>query len=145
MHKIYLSGPITSIGVKVAHRRFTYAEKCLEAAERRWRRHIGKPEGHDWRIVNPMRENPYKEGRRWVTCMMLDLLLLLKCDSVMMLPGWERSRGARIERRMARLLGKKIFFFHPECVKFHFSSDGGRMTLSHFPPFCFPIPGYPAP
>jgi hypothetical protein len=36
------------------------------------------------------------------------LTLLLRADRVVMLPGWEESRGARIEIDLARSLGISV-------------------------------------
>lgn len=38
-----------------------------------------------------------------------DLALLSKCDAVFMIPGWQRSTGARSELEYARTLGIKSF------------------------------------
>lgn len=38
-----------------------------------------------------------------------DLQMLLKCSAVCMLPGWKRSRGARLEHHVAEELGLDIF------------------------------------
>lgn len=38
-----------------------------------------------------------------------DLRALLDCDAIYMLPGWSRSRGARLEARVARACGLRIF------------------------------------
>lgn len=37
------------------------------------------------------------------------LELLRRCDAVLMVPGWEESRGARGEREEAQRLGKPVF------------------------------------
>lgn len=140
MKRIYLSGLVASIGVKVAHSRFAYAEECLEAAERRWRRRLGMPEGRDWQIVNPMRGNPRREGRWRIKHILSGLRLLLECDAVMMLPEWEeRSLGAQLERCVALLLQKEVFYFHPED-KLHFSKFDDSIIRSILPPFCYHLP-----
>ena len=39
-----------------------------------------------------------------------DLALLLGCDAIAMLPGWERSRGAWLERLIAEALGLPVWY-----------------------------------
>jgi len=36
------------------------------------------------------------------------LRMLLDCDEVVLLPGWEQSRGARLEREVAEALGMTV-------------------------------------
>lgn len=36
------------------------------------------------------------------------LRMLLDCDEVVLLPGWEQSRGARLEREIAEALGMPV-------------------------------------
>src|SRR6188768_488406 len=42
---------------------------------------------------------------QWITA---DLAILGRCDAVLMLEGWEESKGARIEYERAKALGKPI-------------------------------------
>ena len=44
----------------------------------------------------------------WSDWMREALKLQLKADAVHMLPGWRKSRGARIEHRLALILGQRI-------------------------------------
>lgn len=37
----------------------------------------------------------------WNQCMRQDIAQLVTCDALVLLPGWEHSRGATIERRLA--------------------------------------------
>lgn len=46
----------------------------------------------------------------WIRCMMKCLKRLRKCSAVVMLNGWEGSRGSRKEYAMATRLGKKIMY-----------------------------------
>ena len=41
--------------------------------------------------------------------MLQDLPELLKCDGIVMLGGWERSKGARLERHVAFEVGLLVF------------------------------------
>ena len=47
-------------------------------------------------------------GWTWQQWMREALRLQLDADVVHMLPGWRKSRGARIEHRLARILGQQI-------------------------------------
>jgi hypothetical protein len=40
----------------------------------------------------------------WAECLRLSLRLMLDCDALALLPGWEESRGAAEEIRLARTL-----------------------------------------
>ena len=46
----------------------------------------------------------------WWRCMAVCLWHLLWCDAVLFLRGWDLSRGARIEHRVAEILGKVIMY-----------------------------------
>lgn len=59
--------------------------------------------------VNPIIRG-LKPSRPYLMRMIYDLFLLLQCSHIYMQSNWEQSRGARIEFRFARLLGKQIWF-----------------------------------
>ena len=46
----------------------------------------------------------------WWRCMAVCLCHLLWCDAVLFLPGWDLSRGARIEHRVAMFFNKVIVY-----------------------------------
>lgn len=57
--------------------------------------------------------NPIKLCRpdwAWWRCMTVCLWHLLWCDAVLMLRGWDLSRGARIEHRVAMFFNKVIMY-----------------------------------
>lgn len=43
-----------------------------------------------------------------------DLKVLLDCDAVIFLPGWEGSKGCGIELKVARALDMPVYRFQPE-------------------------------
>jgi uncharacterized protein DUF4406 len=58
-------------------------------------------------IVNPAEFGPFVTD--WQTVMKRDLHAMLWCDALVMLPGWEKSRGARLETRTAWDLEMPIY------------------------------------
>jgi hypothetical protein len=92
MLRIYVAGPMT--GYPELNFNAFHAEAArLRAA------------GHD--VVNPAEINPDK-AKTWKECMRSDIAHLVTCDAVQLLPGWENSRGALIEERLARDLGMLV-------------------------------------
>jgi hypothetical protein len=95
--KVYLSGPMTGIEPREYRRRFREAETILRR--------------HGYGCINPCRVWPCRFpwlyrlmnallGKRLTYAVILayDLILLMtRADGIAMLPGWEQSRGAKIE------------------------------------------------
>jgi len=50
-----------------------------------------------------------KQHWNWYRCMIVCLWHLAKCDRIYFLPDWKDSKGARIERGIAKLLNIKEF------------------------------------
>lgn len=48
--------------------------------------------------------------------MRTDLISLLTCDSIMMLPGWETSRGATVEKSVAEACGMPVHYWVEESA-----------------------------
>lgn len=46
----------------------------------------------------------------WYDCMRRDIPRLLTCDTLFLLPGWEASRGANVEYKLAQDLGMTIIY-----------------------------------
>lgn len=72
-----------------------------------------------WYVVNPAamdREHGITEATTGLTNEQLryvfanDFHELCYCDAIAMLPGWEASTGARIEWRIAVMLGLTVFY-----------------------------------
>jgi hypothetical protein len=56
--------------------------------------------------VNPAACIPV--GTEWRQAMRTAISLMLRCDGVALLPDWKKSRGAKIEERLARELGLEV-------------------------------------
>ena len=53
-----------------------------------------------WDVVNPAELNPSPEIK-WADAMKSDIAALVTCDAIFMLPGWQKSKGALLEHRIA--------------------------------------------
>jgi len=62
-----------------------------------------RAQGYD--VINPAEiEQP---DLSWEACMRKDIAELMRADAIALLPGWQRSRGARMEVTIASLLGMR--------------------------------------
>lgn len=66
-------------------------------------------------VVNPAEINPIPGN--WATCMRRDIRELVTCDAIRMLRGWEHSRGAKLEFRIALELGFTVSFADGAAVE----------------------------
>lgn len=55
---------------------------------------------------------PITEDEEWKIAMQECIKALVECDAVVLLPCWEKSKGAKIERQLAEDLGIQIFNFN---------------------------------
>jgi uncharacterized protein DUF4406 len=90
--KIYISGPMSGLP-DFNFPMFFEAENQLQEL------------GFDFE--NPARNKTAEPT--WENFMRLALAQLVRCDAILLLPGFEKSRGARVELEIAGLLGIKIF------------------------------------
>src|SRR3990167_7641557 len=72
-----------------------------------------REQGHE--VINPVEVNPDPTAK-WVDCMKMDIPALLTCDTIAMMPGWERSKGASLEHYIAQALGMKVVYLVREAV-----------------------------
>jgi len=90
--KIYISGPISGRPALEVETEFNLAQQQLQQRY---------PEAT---IVNPLTLCPV--GMEWKEAMRKDLGAMLdECDTIAMLPGWEKSRGAKLEFIVATSIG----------------------------------------
>ena len=90
--KVFISGKISGLNYHVAYGKFSNAERTLQQM--------------GYATVNPMKI--CKKNWSWVRCMIKCLWAIYFCDKIYQLPGWQESRGARIEYRRAKVLRKRI-------------------------------------
>ncbi|MFP3799460.1 DUF4406 domain-containing protein [Paraburkholderia sp. SIMBA_027] len=92
--RIYVAGPMTGLP-DLNFPRFHAEAARLRAL------------GHE--VINPAEINP-DVGMKWADAMRADIRELVTCDGICLLPGFEGSRGARLERHIALELGLEIMY-----------------------------------
>ena len=60
-----------------------------------------------YQVINPAEINP-DHAMPWHECMRRDIAELVKCDGIVLLDGWQQSRGATLEHHIAERLGMEI-------------------------------------
>jgi hypothetical protein len=88
----YIAGPMTALPD------LNYPAFDAAAAELR-------AEGVD--VLNPA-EQTAGPDQPWEHYMRLGLASLLRCDSIVLLPGWTNSKGAKLEYHVACSLGMRV-------------------------------------
>ena len=92
--RVYISGPMTGL----PELNFpTFREAANEL------RRLG------WEVVNPA-ELQIEAGATWEACMRADIKALCDCDTIALLPGWEKSKGAHLELHIAHRLGMEVSY-----------------------------------
>lgn len=87
--KVYLAGPMNGYP-EHNHPTFHEAARQLRA--------------NGFEVVNPAEINPLGNGRDFIECLRHDISAMVLCDAVVFLPGYEHSKGARIEASIAETL-----------------------------------------
>lgn len=91
---VYLAGPMSG------HPEFNHPAFHAAAAKLR-------EQGYS--VINPAEINP-DTTKTWEQCLRRDIQALADCHILALLPGWEPSKGARIEYDIAQALGMTIIF-----------------------------------
>ena len=95
MKRIYIAGPITNNPDYV--KQFREAEQML------------KKKG--FRVLNPI----HNTGDSYKELIDKGLAMLMICDAIYMLPGWEESKGATLEIAYAETVGIEIIYAQEEA------------------------------
>ncbi len=107
--KIYISGPMTGYP-EYNYPAFNAAENYLQIF------------GYD-KIENPAK-NPKQQC--WEDYMKVALAQMLTCDTVVILPGWDKSKGAREEIRIANLLKMPVITLETALKRGHKANDNEK-------------------
>ena len=114
MQKVYISGQITGLSHDEYHHLFGRAEALLL--------------DHEMIPVNPLRvqaceaedcglgdTKPNGEYlHSWQCYLKHDIIEMLKCDSIIMLPNWINSEGAKFELDVASRCGLTVAYLNPD-------------------------------
>lgn len=93
--KIYISGAIAHYDLEERKTAFFTASERLK--------------GMGLTPVNPF-ENGLPDEAHWREHMKVDIKMLLECDYIFMLDGWELSKGAKLELDVASSCGIEVMF-----------------------------------
>ena len=91
--RIYISGPMTGVPEHNFPAFFAAEERLKQAG---------------FQPLNPARNFGGQTDRPRADYIRADLELLLQCDGIAMLPGWQKSRGAKLEYMIAWELGLPV-------------------------------------
>ncbi|PXW28235.1 DUF4406 domain-containing protein [Paraburkholderia caballeronis] len=92
--RIYVAGPMTGI------HEWNFPRFHAETARLRALGHV---------VIKPAEINP-DTTLGWEMCMRADIQQLVTCEAICLLPGFENSKGARLERHIAMELGMQVMY-----------------------------------
>jgi methylmalonyl-CoA mutase cobalamin-binding subunit len=99
MNRIYVSGPMTGLP-DLNFPAFHRAAATLRES--------------GYEVVNPAEideaEPAPRAARTWADCLRRDIQALVDCTAIALLPGWEHSRGAKLEKHIATELGMRVIY-----------------------------------
>jgi hypothetical protein len=113
--KVYLSGPMRGI----PYYNFPAFDDAATVIEQNYDYSVISPadcdrnEGFDpFKLPKDTDWSRFPEGKlKFRQVAMRDLHHVCECDAICLLPGWERSMGAKAELAVAQWLGLKVFLF----------------------------------
>ena len=92
--RIYIAGPMTGIAEHNFPAFFAAeAHLCTQG----------------WEVENPARHGVI-EAAHWEDYLRYDIVRMMRCSTIYLLPGWTRSRGARLEYKIATGLGMYLVY-----------------------------------
>jgi hypothetical protein len=136
MTKLYVAGPMQNhprynfpafIEASKALRKLGYEvispeEKDKERNPEAWEKAYNSPDGF-WKTEDT-------GGLTWAQILAGDIVIVSdEVDGIALLPGWEKSSGARLEAFVGLLRGKSFGFYHPDEGFFWTSRSAVRDQL----------------
>lgn len=91
--RVYISGPIAGFDIKERKLAFLKVQHMLES--------LG------YSTANPF-NNGVPDEYHWREHMRADIAMLLGCDAIYMMPGWELSKGCKLELDVASSCGIRV-------------------------------------
>ena len=113
VYKLYLSGKVTGLDPRVAAENFGVMEDYF--LER------------GFKVVNPMKLR-HSNPNDWEKCMKLCIREMMRCNCIHMLDGFETSKGAMIEKRIAEDVG--YFFVSQKNYVYKDRKTGGYIITN---------------
>jgi Domain of unknown function (DUF4406) len=93
----YIAGPMTSVGPPT----WNYPAFIKMADRLR---------AHDRKVISPHELHEPDSNVKWDWYLRRDLAQLVKCNGIIMLPGWGHSRGATLEHHVAKALEMTVYY-----------------------------------
>lgn len=93
----YVSGPMSSVGPP------TWNYPAFNAMAQKLR-------DKGLNVINPAELHEADENVSWDWYLRRELVQLVKCGRIVMLPGWTESKGATLERTVAKALGMEVVY-----------------------------------
>lgn len=94
--RVYICGPITGIP--------EFNKPAFDSVEDQLRHQGFEPINPHRTCAHILRSFFPSDQAHWRACMKVDIRELMTCDMIVLLPGWESSKGAKLEVALAREL-----------------------------------------
>jgi hypothetical protein len=89
MEKVYIAGKVTGLPYNEVYAKFKVKQVELEA--------------QGFEVINPCEIVPWDAD--WKSAMKVCINALFTCDYIFLLPDWNMSKGATLERNLSAVLG----------------------------------------